>query len=592
MKYPIPQEAFDDRLAIFGTAGAGKTYLTIGAMARLLKRGSRLIGVDPLGVMYGLRLEQDGKTPSEFKPVIFGGPHGDLPLNEQAGALIGETAATMQESCILDLSDLGTKASERRFMLAFLTALYKHANREPVHLIFDESDMWAPQKLLDKDGDAARLLGMMETVVRRGRVRGFVPWLISQRPAVLAKDVLSQADGVVALKLTSKQDRDAFDGWIEGAGDRQDGKAILARLPTYARGEGVVWIPARGVLEKDAVFPANSTFDSSRTPKRGEKKVSATLKPIDIDKLKTRLGKVVEEQKANDPVALKAEISRLRKALAAPVKDVSRETKPDPKALDAARRAGFAEAIDTLAPALDAFEASLRPIWTAVATIQPQMKQLKAKVMKASAGKAPAPLGGSMAEARSVVKAAFDLGRVSEPVKPASAPPQARRSASNIAPDGYIPSKVERHILSALILAGGEAAMKKVAVSGGYAIGGGGFANGLGRLRTLGLIEKGQPLRITEAGRAAIPEPDPLPTGKALLDFWFAHPKIGKAERTILQAAFDAYPHAITKEDAAGTGDPPYEPNGGGFANALGRLRALELISKRGDILIAEEFAP
>ena len=36
-RYPIPGEAFDDRLAIFGTAGSGKTYLTLGAIARLLE---------------------------------------------------------------------------------------------------------------------------------------------------------------------------------------------------------------------------------------------------------------------------------------------------------------------------------------------------------------------------------------------------------------------------------------------------------------------------------------------------------------------------------------------------------------------------
>jgi len=37
MKYPIPDAALDDRLAVVGTSGSGKTYLTIGAMARLLK---------------------------------------------------------------------------------------------------------------------------------------------------------------------------------------------------------------------------------------------------------------------------------------------------------------------------------------------------------------------------------------------------------------------------------------------------------------------------------------------------------------------------------------------------------------------------
>jgi hypothetical protein len=42
-------------------------------------------------------------------------------LTEHSGALYGEIASGMKESCILDLSRLGTAASERRFMLAFLT---------------------------------------------------------------------------------------------------------------------------------------------------------------------------------------------------------------------------------------------------------------------------------------------------------------------------------------------------------------------------------------------------------------------------------------------------------------------------------------
>ncbi len=42
--------------------------------------------------------------------------------------------------------------------------------------------------------DGYDLLQRVEEIVRRGRIRGFVPWLISQRPAVLHKDVLSQAE--------------------------------------------------------------------------------------------------------------------------------------------------------------------------------------------------------------------------------------------------------------------------------------------------------------------------------------------------------------------------------------------------------------
>jgi hypothetical protein len=72
--------------------------------------------------------------------------------------------------------------------------------------------------------EGVALLGRIEEIVRRGRVRGFIPWLITQRPAVLHKDVLSQADIMIAMKLTSDRDRSAAGAWIEGQANRQEEK--------------------------------------------------------------------------------------------------------------------------------------------------------------------------------------------------------------------------------------------------------------------------------------------------------------------------------------------------------------------------------
>jgi hypothetical protein len=125
--HPVPLAALDDRLGFVGTAGSGKTYNAGTGVERLLAAGGRVIIPDPLGVWWGLGLNADGRSPAPWREkgrlVIFGGEHGDLPLNEHAGALIGETVAGMAESAILDLSDLGTKKTEVHFMLAFLTAL-------------------------------------------------------------------------------------------------------------------------------------------------------------------------------------------------------------------------------------------------------------------------------------------------------------------------------------------------------------------------------------------------------------------------------------------------------------------------------------
>jgi len=127
---------------------------------------------------------------------------------------------------------------------------------------------------------------------RSGRVRGFVPWLITQRPAVLHKDVLSQADILVSMKLTSSQDREAVGRWIEGQADRAEGKRILAALPRLARGEGWVWAPSNGVLARVA-FPRIQTFDSSRTPQRDERVAAApTLAAVDLSAITAALNEM------------------------------------------------------------------------------------------------------------------------------------------------------------------------------------------------------------------------------------------------------------------------------------------------------------
>jgi hypothetical protein len=113
------------------------------------------------------------------------------------------------------------------------------------------------------------MLGRMEQICRRGRVRGFRPWLITQRPASLHKSVLSQANTLIAMQLTAPQDRDALGDWIEGQASREEGKRVLAELPKLAKGEGFLWAPHEDLLER-VRFPKIATYDSSRTPEEGE----------------------------------------------------------------------------------------------------------------------------------------------------------------------------------------------------------------------------------------------------------------------------------------------------------------------------------
>lgn len=562
MRYPIPSEAFDDRIAFVGTSGSGKTYAALGALARLLKMsGSRAIMVDALGAMWGLRAQEDGKTASGFDIVIFGGPHGDLPINEHSGALIGETVATMRESVILDLSELGSDAAERRFMLAFLTKLYRNVRKDLTHLVFDEADMWAPQMILDREGEAMKLLGMMKTIVRRGRLRGFVPWLITQRPAELSKGVLSMMDGLVAMGMTGEQDRDAVGGWIKGQADKKAGQAILDSLPGKQIGEGVVWIPRRKILLPEARFPANQTFDSSRAPKRGEKRQKVDLPPLDLTKLQAKMATVLEEAKANDPAELRRQLAATQAELAK-AKRTAAPSAPaahDPKALTQAYGEGFQEG------------------WSAgtaagYANGLGRMRQEAAKLD-------PGFEGIEMPKRGPRINPALQSATPQNP-RP-SAPPKIAKPIQFSG--GVLEGPLQRIVDSIRwwnVLGIGAPSQVQVAFVAGYSHKSGTWSTYLARLRGQALVEGRGELTLTDAGTAAAREPAIIPSGEEARKAVLA--KLDGPLVKILTPLLDAYPNVMTQAELASAAG--YSHASGTWSTYLARARGLDLIEGRGEL--------
>ncbi|WP_414461854.1 helicase HerA domain-containing protein [Hyphomicrobium sp. DY-1] len=542
--FPIPDEALDDRLAIVGTSGSGKTYAMTTAVERLLDRKSKVVMIDPLGVSWGIRLKANGKD-AAFPVVIFGGDHADIDITEQSGKLIGEAIAGAAESAVIDLSNLGTKSAERRFMLGFLEAMYRNSTGEPFHLIFDEADLWAPQRSMEP-----QLQGLMENIVRRGRVKGFIPWLITQRPAVISKDVLSQADGLVAMKLTAKQDRDALGAWIEGQADKAEQKEFNAKLPTMQRGHGILWIPGRGILQS-VKFPTKTTFDSSSTPKRGEKRQSASLKPIDIGSLKAAIAAIEAEKTKPKQVARTTSTAATTIVQPEPAALRAAEDRGRAAGFDEGRRVGFAEGE----------KAALKKAQSALGAIQADEPTLAAL---------PARAAQPLVVGKEIVL-----------------PPQKMKPAIKMAYGvGTQMPKAERLVLTALAQYPSGRTKVQIAILTGYASSGGGFNNALSALRTKGWLTGHGQLSITDAGIEALGEYEPLPSGEALLQHWLN--QLAKAERAALLVLAQAWPRALTKEEVADQAG--YEAKGGGFNNALSRLRTLELISGRGELRASDDL--
>lgn len=550
MTYPIPSEALDDRLGWVGTTGSGKTYNAGVGVEKLLASAARVVIVDPLDVWWGLRSLPDGKTASRFKLPIFGGAHGDLPLTEHSGALIGETVAKMRESCIVSLGGFASAASERRFMLAFLTTLYRHTSGQPVHLVLDEADLWSPQVVMDKDGDAVKLKGQVQTLVRRGRIKGFIPWLITQRPAVIDKSVLSQVDGLVAFKLTSSQDREAIGAWIKGQADEGQGREILASLPTLPRGTGVVWLPGRGVLTT-APFPAKVTYDSSRTPARGEVVKRTELKPLDLGALKERLAAVEAETKANDPKALKAEIAKLRAELAKKPATIAAE--PDPAVIKAAVETAY------------------------LAGVEEGKKRGHVAGQAVMLARAQSALGDLLVDATPEVMAVGVAHAAPAPRPPRPAP--AKTIAAPAAPTGDVPPGCAKPLatLAGVYPAGMTEAQWSIAA--GYKRTGGTWGTYKGRLRSAGLIEQKEGRWFaTEAGAAAAGDVElPPAPGPELVRWWAA--KL-PGTRKIAEALIEAWPREMGRDELADA--VSMSAGGGSFGTYLGRLASPGLIERNG----------
>ena len=141
--------------------------------------------------------------------------------------------------------------------------------------------------------------------------------------------------------------------------------------------------------------------------------------------------------------------------------------------------------------------------------------------------------------------------------------------------------KAERRILTVLAQYPEGRSKTQVAILAGYAVGGGGLNNAIGACRTAGYLHGGKEhLQITEAGLGALGEYEPLPTGPDLLAYWLR--ELSKAERSILTVVTEAYPEALPKEIVAERAG--YEVGGGGFNNAVSRLRTLELVTGRAEI--------
>lgn len=505
----LPADAVTQTFGILAVRGAGKSNTAAVMAEEMFAAKLPFVVVDPVGSWWGLRSAGDGRGPGLAVP-IFGGRHGDVPLERAGGPLLADLVVDERLSCVLDVSEL-SEGDKTRFLIDFGERLYRR-NQDPLHLFLEEADDYCPQKPFREQ---ARLLRVWENIVRRGRARGLGITMLTQRSAVLNKSVLTQIETLMVLRTTSPQDRKAIAAWVDYHGQSSE---LLESLPSLKDGEAWVWSPHwLGRLIRVQIR-RRSTFDSGATPKQlTGKRAPATLADIDLGAITQRMAATIERAKQDDPAELRKKIHHLeaenRKLRAQPAPKAEEKRVEVPvlsdqqlgrieKIVDHLHR--FAERLDSHACIL---QAALRDVRQAAKpSTAPQVHRV--------------PQFAAPARSRAV------------PVQ-TSADPATPLGAG------------ERKMLTAIGQHATGVTREQLTVLTGYKRSS--RDTYLQRLTQRGLaVAEGGQLRITEAGLAVLGPFEPLPTGSALCRHWLE--RLPQGERVILEGLCQAWPHAVTRE--------------------------------------------
>lgn len=571
--FPLPTALGTQTSAIVGIRGSGKTVTATVVAEELLGRGHQVVVIDPTDVWWGLKSGADGQEEG-YPVVIFGGPHGDLPLKPDMGTAIADFAVEERRPLILSLRHL-RKGAQRAFVTSFAEQLYHRkgeaAHRTPLLVVIDEASAFVPQRV---GGADARMVGAIEDLVRRGRAAGLGVTLVDQRPASINKDVLTQLEVLVAHRVTSPQDRKALDEWIrqhdtEGHRDR-----FLEQLPSLPQGTAWFWSPALDVFERVRVR-MRETFDSSRTPKPGEAARAPTAwAAVDLDALRERLADALEEAEQSDPRALRRRIAELEGEL----RKARAGVEADPAATERAVAAALAPIRRRLAQAAELM-GGMDDDLTGLTVLANSLRGYRDSLELAIGQVLGADDSGPASPASSTAAAVPAAPRSSTTPSPRTSRTRPERTPSTPAGDPDLPAP-RRRILAALArfeaLGIHHVSRANLAVFSGQSPRSSAYTAHLAALEQAGLVtypEAGH-ARLTAAGQAIAPESAPIRSLDELHQAWFRY--LPDPQVRMLRALIARYPGAYTRDDlATQTGQ---SPKSSAFAAHVSALAGLGLV--------------
>jgi len=570
----LPIEAVTQKLAFLGRTGSGKSYGATKLCELMLEAKAQVIALDPVGVWWGLRTGP--RKGGGFPILVFGGLHGDVPLDPETGALIANLIVDRNLSAVLDVSQM-LVSEQHEFVTDFVSQLFQRKKAAPaaMHIFIEECQEFVPQNV---GKDETHMVHAFERLIKLGRNFGIGASLISQRPQEVNKKALNQTECLFAFQMTGPHERKAIESWVSEKGAELD---IVEVLPKLKVGEPHVWSPQWLGISKTLRIAKKVTADVSSTPKHGESQAKPQqLTSVDLEELRSQMASVIEKAKAEDPKELQKRITELEKQLGKlQRKDANVPTKPllDDALLKEIRDAKndafeMVSQLRGLASKLDEYREALNKSACILDRVQ----------WNASAAKSNANmqihLHNPVGPATPILLPKTRAGTVAQ---------RARSSGAGTTGGAGVVSGGMRRMMIALAQRPGLNA-RQLGVRAGLSSNSGTFSTYLGKLRSqVWIAGTRDRMELTEAGIEALGSYEPLPTGRKLLSYWLGELGNGGASR-MLDALASVWPATMTKEELGRSAEISHVS--GTFSTYLGKLRTLELVQGSRELKASDEL--
>ncbi|MFB6163278.1 MAG: helicase HerA domain-containing protein [Halococcoides sp.] len=240
-------EILTGRGFITGKSGSGKSNTASVIAESLLDQNLPVFIIDTDGEYYGLK--------EEYELLHVGGDtECDVTVDVTHAEAIATLALEDNVPIILDVSGYLEEDRSRRLITETLKHLFSKEKRlkKPFLVFVEEAHEFIPQQ-----GGLDDLGQILIRIAKRGRKRGLGLCAMSQRPAAVDKDYITQCDWIVWHRLTWDNDTRVVENILgpqagEDVQDLDDGQAILM----------TDWDERTRTVR----FKKKSTFDAGATP--------------------------------------------------------------------------------------------------------------------------------------------------------------------------------------------------------------------------------------------------------------------------------------------------------------------------------------